>query len=120
MSNKPFPSREEVLALRKQYDAGTIIELIDMQDEWSNLRPGDIGTVQYVDDAGQIQMRWRRGSRLALIPGVDSFRIIGHEEHIYNYGQELSDSCPSLFFVISASVRPGKHFRLLPRLRGIR
>ena len=36
----------------------------------------------YVDDAGQIQMRWRRGSRLALIPGVDSFRIIGHEEHI--------------------------------------
>ena len=33
-------------------------------------------------DAGQIQMRWRRGSRLALIPGVDSFRIIGHEEHV--------------------------------------
>ena len=82
MSNKPFPSREEVLALRKQYDAGTIIELIDMRDEWSNLRPGDIGTVQYVDDAGQIQMRWRRGSRLALIPGVDSFMIIGHEEHV--------------------------------------
>ena len=82
MSNKPFPSHEQVLALRKQYDAGTIIELIDMQDEWSNLRPGDIGTVQYVDDAGQIQMRWRRGSWLALIPGVDSFRNIGHEEHI--------------------------------------
>ena len=82
MSNKPFPSREEVLELRKQYDAGTIIELIDMQDEWNNLRPGDIGTVQYVDDAGQIQMRWRKEPRLALIPEVDSFRIIGHEEHI--------------------------------------
>ena len=53
-----------------------------MQNEWSNLRPGDIGTVQNVDDAGQIQMLWRRGSRLALIPGVDSFRVIGHEEHI--------------------------------------
>ena len=64
------------------YDAGAIIELIDMQDEWCSLQPGDIGTVRYVDDAGQIQMRWRRGSRLALIPGVDSFRIIGHEEHI--------------------------------------
>ena len=82
MVNKPFPSRKKVLALRKQYDAGTIIELIDMRDEWSNLRPGDIGTVQYVDDAGQIQMRWRRGSRLALIPGVDSFKIVGHEEHV--------------------------------------
>ena len=53
-----------------------------MQDEWSNLRPGDIGTVQYVDGAGQIQMCWQRGSRLALIPEVDSFKIIGHEEHI--------------------------------------
>lgn len=82
MSNKPFPTREEVLKLREQYPAGTIIELTDMKDEWSNLRPGDIGTVQYVDDAGQIQMLWRRGSRLALIPGVDSFKIIGHEEHV--------------------------------------
>ena len=60
MSNKPFPSREQVLALRKQYDAGTIIELIDMQDEWCSLQPGDIGTVRYVDDADQIRMRWRR------------------------------------------------------------
>ena len=81
-SKKPFPNREQVESIRRHYTPGTIIELIDMQDEWSNLRPGDIGTVQYVDDAGQIQMRWRRGSRLALIPGVDSFRIIGHEEHI--------------------------------------
>ena len=82
MSNKPFFSCEEVLAFRKQYDAGTITELIDMQDEWSNLRPGDIGTVQYVDDAGQMQMRRRRGSRLALIPGVDFFKIVGHEERV--------------------------------------
>ena len=90
MSNKPFPSREEILALRKQYDAGTIIELIDMQDEWSNLRPGDIGTVQYVDNANQIQMCWRHGSRLALISGVDSFRNIGHEERIYSCDEKTA------------------------------
>ena len=100
MSNKPIPSREEVLALRKQYDAGTIIELIDIQDEWINLRPGDIGTVQYLDDAGQIQMRWRRGSRLDLIPGVGSFRIIGHEEYIYSCDEKTAtdsfDSCESI------------------------
>ena len=30
-----------------------------------------------MDDASQIQMCWRRGSRLALIPRVDSFRDIG-------------------------------------------
>lgn len=32
-----------------------------------------------MDDVGQIQMPWRRGSRLVLIPGTDSFRIIGHK-----------------------------------------
>ncbi|MBR5960305.1 MAG: DUF4314 domain-containing protein [Clostridia bacterium] len=46
------------------------------------MRPGDNGTVQYVDDAGQIQMCWRRGSRLVLISGVDSFKIIWPKEHV--------------------------------------
>ena len=76
MSNKPFSSRKQVLALRKQYDAGTIIELIG------------------------IQMRWRRGSRLALIPGVDSFRNIGHKGHIYSCDEKTAtdsfDSCESI------------------------
>ena len=35
MVNKPFPSRKEVLALRKQYDAGTIIELISISNHVS-------------------------------------------------------------------------------------
>ncbi len=42
---------------QRTYDAGTIIELLDIQDEWTYLQPGDIGTVRYVDDAGQIQTR---------------------------------------------------------------
>lgn len=41
-----------------------------------------------MDDAGQIQMCWRHGSRLALIPGVDSFRNIGHEEHICSWDEK--------------------------------
>ena len=35
---------------------------------------GTRGTVQCVDDLGQLQMRWDNGRGLALIPGEDDFR----------------------------------------------
>ena len=31
------------------------------------------GTVQYVDDAGQLGISWDNGRSLSVIPGVDSF-----------------------------------------------
>ena len=34
------------------------------------------GTVDYVDDAGQIHMSWKNGSTLALNKGVDKFEIL--------------------------------------------
>ena len=37
---------------------------------------GTTGTVVYVDDMGQIGMKWDNGRGLALVPGVDSFSRI--------------------------------------------
>lgn len=36
--------------------------------------PGTKGTVRYVDDMGQLGVRWDNGSFLSLILGEDNFR----------------------------------------------
>ena len=71
-----MPTAKEVLRTRTMYPAGTRIVLISMDDPYSKLKPGDMGTVEGVDDAGQIMMRWDSGSSLSLIPGEDSFRRV--------------------------------------------
>ena len=55
-----FPSKETVERLRKQYPAGTRVELVRMNDQYSKLRPGDKGTVDFVDDTGTIFCTWDR------------------------------------------------------------
>ena len=81
LHNKPFPCRGQVPALRRQYDADTIIELTARGMNGAICRPGDIGTVRYADDAGRIRMRRRRCPRPALVPETASFGIVGHGEH---------------------------------------
>ena len=70
-----FMNEKQVARIRAAYPKGTQIVLISMDDPYSKLKPGDKGTVQFVDDAGQLQMKWDSGSTLALIPGEDSFRV---------------------------------------------
>ena len=42
--------------------------------------PGTRGTVEMVDDAGQLVMAWDNGRGLSLVPGVDSFRKLSQAE----------------------------------------
>lgn len=58
--------------IRQQYPAGTRLRLHSMADPQA-VPPGTTGTVVYVDDMGQIGMRWDNGRSLALVPGVDRF-----------------------------------------------
>ena len=62
---------------RKQYPVGTKIQLISMHDEKYPVLPGTIGEVTHIDDAGSVHMKWQNGSSLALIPEVDSFKVVG-------------------------------------------
>ena len=54
---------------------GTKIKLIYMNNE-SQMPSGLIGTVEFIDDAKQIHVRWENGSSLSLIPEVDQFEIL--------------------------------------------
>ena len=75
-----FPNENHLQALRERYLAGTKIRLNHMDDPYAPIPDGTVGEVQYVDDAGNIHMKWGNGRTLSLIPGEDDFTIITNEE----------------------------------------
>ena len=70
-----FVSRDIVDDLRKEYPKGTRVELIKMDDAYAP-PIGTKGTVEWVDDAGSLVMRWDNGSRLNVIYGEDVVKKI--------------------------------------------
>lgn len=58
-----------------QHYLGKTVELIVMDDPQAP-PVGTRGKVVLIDDAGQIHVKWDNGSSLALIPGIDSFKIV--------------------------------------------
>ena len=74
MRDNSIPRKEVVQSLRERYPKGTRVELINMDDDYSKLQPGDKGTVEIVDDIGKIFVRWDCGSSLGVVYGVDHIR----------------------------------------------
>jgi len=65
-----------IKAIKEKYPPGTRIKLIEMYDDYAPVESGTEGTVNFVDDAGQIHMTWDNGRTLALVPEYDKFNII--------------------------------------------
>ena len=70
-----FPRHEEVLRIRKQYPAGTLVELVKMDDPQAP-PIGTKGTVRGVDDIGSIMVAWDNGCGLSVAFGVDACRKV--------------------------------------------
>ena len=68
--------RKMVNFIREQYPPGTRIRLNSMDDPWHPIPAGMEGEVDFVDDAGQIFMKWDNGRTLPLAPGEDSFTVL--------------------------------------------
>ena len=58
-------------SVRRTYPAGSRVELVRMNDPYTNLIPGDQGIVKYVDDIGTIHVKWDNGSGLGVVLGED-------------------------------------------------
>ena len=68
--------RKMVNFIKEQYPPGTRIRLNSMEDPYAPILPGTEGEVDFVDDKGQIFMKWDNGRTLPLIPGEDSFTVL--------------------------------------------
>jgi len=71
-----FPSKEEVDSIRSEYPVGSRVKLTSMNDPYTTLLPGALGTVSNVDCTGTIHVNWDSGNRLGVVLGVDSCQKI--------------------------------------------
>ncbi|WP_242860302.1 DUF4314 domain-containing protein [Desulfosporosinus sp. I2] len=72
-------SQWKINAIKKDYPQGTRVELGSMAGE-QQMPLGLQGTVEIVDDIGQIHVKWDNGRNLALVPEEDSFRKLPDQE----------------------------------------
>jgi hypothetical protein len=60
---------------------GDRIELVRLNDEFTLLKPGDRGTVTFVDDLGTVHADWDNGAKLGLVKkGGDRYRMLTQDE----------------------------------------
>jgi len=71
-----FISRATLDARRARYRPGMRVELVSMSDPLADLKPGDQGWVDEVDDIGTVFIRWDNGSELGAAYGADVIRPV--------------------------------------------
>lgn len=67
--------KNKLKKFRDQY-IGKRIRLINMPDDPNPIPSGSIGTVEFIDDAFIIHVKWDDGRKLGLVPDVDDYELI--------------------------------------------
>jgi hypothetical protein len=68
-------SRETVEAMRRDL-IGKRVRLVRTTDPYTNLKSGDEGVVDHIDDIGTVFVKWDNGSGLGLVQGEDSYWVV--------------------------------------------
>ena len=84
--------RKQAKIYKDRYPPGTRVYLNNMDDPYAPVPADTKGTVDFVDDIGSLFVTWDNGRRLALVPGVDSFRKLTPKE----FEEEQNLSKPDL------------------------
>jgi len=58
---------------------GDRVALVECDDPYTKLEPGERGTVSFIDDMGTVFVDWDSGSRLGLLPDRDKFVLLPTE-----------------------------------------
>jgi hypothetical protein len=67
----------KILKERRTVKVGDKVELIETDDSWSKLEKGSRGIVFKIEkDQELIWVEWENGEKLALLEGIDKFKII--------------------------------------------
>lgn len=69
-------TREVLQHIKDTYKPGTRVRLGWMNDPYTKLKPGEMGTVIAVDDIGTIHVNWDCGSTLGLVFGEDCCTVV--------------------------------------------
>ncbi len=65
------------MVTKKSIKIGDRVELLDINDTWTALTKGDKGTVTDIEEEQEIiWVDWDNGERLALLIGIDKFKIV--------------------------------------------
>lgn len=78
---------------RETFPPGTRIKLTQMDDPYSPVEPGSLGTVDFVDDQCTLHMFWDNGQTLGLVPGRDRFSVIPPEPKLLKLYMPLTIDC---------------------------
>ena len=61
----------------KTLKVGDRVELVYIEDSWTDLKPGDQGTIVKIDETEELRwVNWDNGEQLALIDEYDKYRIV--------------------------------------------
>jgi len=69
-------SRAALEARQARYKPGTRVELVSMNDPYTNLKSGDRGEVASVDAIGTVFVNWNNGSTLGVAYGADEIKLV--------------------------------------------
>ena len=73
-------TQQQIEVYRVLYPEGARVELAHMEEPYNPIPTGMRGTVQSIDDSGNIQVVWDNGRCFPLIPHMDAFRMLRPSE----------------------------------------